>query len=121
MFCYFQTKLVAILIINILRPDGFFSLHCIKQRKEAKTWNFTKSNIPPWVFFTFFELCKWYQIAESITNILRVSPIKRLAMVKFEEQVKYSSILCIRTIPFLVINHHSLLLFKPRLLFLFDN
>ena len=22
--------------------------------------NFTKSNTPPWVFFTFFEFCKWY-------------------------------------------------------------
>ena len=25
--------------------------------------NFTKSNTPPWVFFTFFKLYKWYQIA----------------------------------------------------------
>ena len=23
--------------------------------------NFTKSNIPPWVFFTFFKLNKWYK------------------------------------------------------------
>ena len=22
---------------------------------------------PPWVFFTFLKLCKWYQIAQSIT------------------------------------------------------
>ena len=29
--------------------------------------NFTKSNILPWVFFTFFKLCKWYQIAQHIT------------------------------------------------------
>ena len=28
---------------------------------------FTKSSIPPWVIFTFFKLCKWYQIAQSIT------------------------------------------------------
>ena len=27
-----------------------------------------KSNSPPWVFFTFFKLCKWYQIAQSISN-----------------------------------------------------
>ena len=25
--------------------------------------NFTKSNTPPKVFFTFFELYQWYQIA----------------------------------------------------------
>ena len=29
--------------------------------------NFTKSNTPPWVFFTFFILYKWYQIAQRIT------------------------------------------------------
>ena len=29
--------------------------------------NFTKSNTPPWVFFTFFKFRKWYQIAQSIT------------------------------------------------------
>ena len=28
--------------------------------------NFTKSSTPPWVYFTFFKLCKWYQIAQSI-------------------------------------------------------
>ena len=25
--------------------------------------NFTKNSTPPWVFFTFFKLRKWYQIA----------------------------------------------------------
>ena len=29
----------------------------------------TKSNTPSWVFFTFFKLNKWYQIAQNITNI----------------------------------------------------
>ena len=27
---------------------------------------FTKSNTPPWVFFTFIKLYKWYQIAQRI-------------------------------------------------------
>ena len=31
---------------------------------QAKACNFIKSNIPPWVFFTFFKLYKWYQIAQ---------------------------------------------------------
>ena len=26
-----------------------------------------KINTPPWVFFTFFKLYKWYQIAQSIS------------------------------------------------------
>ena len=29
--------------------------------------NFTKSNTPPWVFFTFFKLYNWCQIAQSIS------------------------------------------------------
>ena len=33
------------------------------------TCNFTKSNTPPWVFFTFFKLRKRYHIAKSITKV----------------------------------------------------
>ena len=29
--------------------------------------NFSKSSTPPWVLFTFFKLCKWYQLAQRIT------------------------------------------------------
>ena len=28
---------------------------------------FSKSNTPPWVFFTFLKLYKWYQIMQRIT------------------------------------------------------
>ena len=31
--------------------------------------NFTKSNTLSWMFFTFFKLYKWYQIAQSIAII----------------------------------------------------
>ena len=34
----------------------------------SKVAVFTKSNIPPWVFFSFFKLYKWYQIAQHIFN-----------------------------------------------------
>ena len=27
---------------------------------QAEACNFTKINTPPWVFFTFFKLHKWY-------------------------------------------------------------
>ena len=31
--------------------------------------NFTKNSITPlWVFFTFFKLCKWCQVAQSIAD-----------------------------------------------------
>ena len=36
---------------------------------QAEACNFTKINTPPWVFFTFFELYKWYQIAQRTTYI----------------------------------------------------
>ena len=29
--------------------------------------NFTKSNTPSWVFFTFLKLNKWYQIAQNVS------------------------------------------------------
>ena len=38
-----------------------------------QTCNFTKINPPPWMFFTFFKLYRWYQIAQNITYDLRVS------------------------------------------------
>ena len=28
---------------------------------------FAESNTPPWVFFTFYKLYKWYQIVQRIT------------------------------------------------------
>ena len=34
---------------------------------QALACNFTKNNTPPWMFFTFFKSCKWYQTAQSIT------------------------------------------------------
>ena len=42
---------------------------CIAQNTRGgvlsnfKPVTFTKSNTPSWVFFTFFRLYKWYQIA----------------------------------------------------------
>ena len=40
---------------------------------EKHPWRsvtFTKSNVPPWVFFTFFKLYKLCQIAQNITYAL---------------------------------------------------
>ena len=43
---------------------------------QAEAYNLTKSNIPPWMYFTFLKLYKRYQIAQSITyfyqNILKI-------------------------------------------------
>ena len=37
-------------------------------KAEAKACNFTKSNTPPWVFSTFYESYKCYQIAQHTTS-----------------------------------------------------
>ena len=36
---------------------------------QAEACNFTKINIPPWVFFTFSKLYKLYQIGQRITYL----------------------------------------------------
>ena len=36
---------------------------------QASACNFTKINTLPWVFFTCFKLCKWYQITQRITYL----------------------------------------------------
>ena len=35
---------------------------------QTSSCKFTKSITPPWVFFTFFKLYKFYQIAQSVSN-----------------------------------------------------
>ena len=36
---------------------------------QASACNFTKSNTPPWVFFTFFKLYEQYQIVQRTTYL----------------------------------------------------
>ena len=35
--------------------------------------NFTKKNTPPWVFFMFFKLYKWYEVEQRTTYNLSTS------------------------------------------------
>ena len=44
----------------------------------AKAYNFTKTSIPPWVFFTCFELYKWYQITQTIIYISVLDVYRRV-------------------------------------------
>ena len=39
----------------------WYNLYNLKNEslQKLKAFNFTKSNTPPWVFFTFFKLDKW--------------------------------------------------------------
>ena len=43
---------------------------------QEEACNFTKSNTPHWVFFTFFNLYKWYQIAQSIVFLSLLSNLE---------------------------------------------
>ena len=49
----------------------FYNLKNAKNTHKGVTpvvaCNCTKSSTPPWVFLTFYKLCKWYLIAQSIT------------------------------------------------------
>ena len=47
-----------------------YHLYNSKKVKNILPCNFTKSNTPPWVYFTFFKLYKWYQIAQRITCVM---------------------------------------------------
>ena len=53
----------------------FYNLKNVKNTHEGvllleRACNFTKSDTPLWVFFTFFRLYKWYQIGQNITDVL---------------------------------------------------
>ena len=41
--------------------------HHLYNLKTVEACNFTKITTPPWVFFTFFQLYIWYQIAQPTT------------------------------------------------------
>ena len=59
MRCVAQFGIVCTILKNVKNTHGevllLGKLEC----------TFTKSITPPWVFFTFFELYKWYQIAQK--------------------------------------------------------
>ena len=54
----------------------------------AKACTFTKSDTPPWVFFTFFKLYKWCQIAQrtSYVSSYNAMYVCSLKMKKYETE-----------------------------------
>ena len=65
------------MFVNVIRCAIWYHLYNLKIVKNThggvlllvklKACNVTKSNTPPWVFFTIFKLYKWYQIAQNIS------------------------------------------------------
>ena len=65
------------LICNALHNLVLFVKILKSEKHSSRSVNFskvackpaTKINTPPWVFFTFFKLYKWYQIAQRTTFV----------------------------------------------------
>ena len=60
--------------LNVMRCAIWYHLHNSKTVKNTHGGvlhlQLTKSNDPPWVFFTIFRYYKWYQFTQSISNVL---------------------------------------------------
>ena len=72
-----NTSVIFIRLIQCLKTnwDALRDLvPFVNLKREKHPWrsvtfracNFTRSNIPSWVFFMFFKLHEWYQIKEII-------------------------------------------------------
>ena len=55
-------------ICDVLRDLVPFAQFKKRGKLPWRSVTFTKTNIPLWVFFTFFKLYKWYQIAQNVTS-----------------------------------------------------
>ena len=75
----FTSGLRRVIVIRCATWYHLYNLKSVKNthggvlplvKLHASANNFAKSNTPPWVFFTFFKLCKWYQIVQWITIVL---------------------------------------------------
>ena len=53
-------------VLLLVKLEAFFTNSC----RLFFACIFTKSNTSPWMFFTFFKLYKWYQIAQNIAYIV---------------------------------------------------
>ena len=60
---------------------------------QASACNFTKINTPPWVFFTFLKLYKWYQIAQRTTYQVKESGYHILINLRPSPEVSRSELL----------------------------
>ena len=57
---FWKKQILSKVHLKTPMEEGYFFV-----KLQAKDCSITKSNTP-WVFFTFFKLCKWNQIVQSI-------------------------------------------------------
>ena len=80
--CFLYWLHILLFWWHVVRSAICYHLHNLKNVKnthegvlilvklQALACNFTKTNTPPWVFFTFLKLYKWYEIAQCTTYLL---------------------------------------------------
>ena len=54
-------------LYNLKNVKSIYGGVILLAKLQTSACNFIKSITPLWVFFTFFKLRKWYQVAQSIT------------------------------------------------------
>ena len=52
-------------LVRFKKREKYLRRRVTFSKVTSLSWNFTKSNTPPWVFFTFFKWYNWYQIAQN--------------------------------------------------------
>ena len=73
-------------LIDLWSQDIVIALCFVMTLVLFNFFHFSALSNPPWLFFTFFKLLKWYQITQIITNTLTIaakrfiSPILLLVM-----------------------------------------
>ena len=71
---------------------------------QAFSLQLYKSNIPPWVFFTFFKLFNWYKIAYRITYLNSVESFAKND-IKISISGLFSTLLCVQNVYFWTNEH----------------
>ena len=54
-------------LYNLKKVKSTYEVVLLLVKFQAEAWIFAKSNTPPWMFFVFLKLYKWYHIAQSVT------------------------------------------------------
>ena len=76
---------------NVMRCAIWYHLYNLKNVRNTHggMLSFTKSNTPPWVFFTFFKLDKCYQIAQRNTCFVLVFAVCLFIVLMARVLIKY--------------------------------
>ena len=95
--CCWHSQLTSFIEMHLL---GYFIVSRVNASRESIkqiSLQLDKKYTPPWVFFVFFKLRKWYQIVQSITYILLCWEERRLMIITVIKHRKPNNILTAST------------------------